>query len=107
MKVAIVVALATLLSGTAVAATTSVRVGEGGVAPKPADCAAVADEAALKAMNGTGVLGQTYVSGDPVHMGPNHLRVDINDGEYAVDVNVDRACNVLSVSTERKVFSPD
>ncbi len=107
MKMASVVALAALLSGAAVAATPSVRAGEAGVARKPADCVAIVDAAALKAMNGTGPLGQTYVSGDPVHMGPNHLRVDINDGEYAVDVNVDRACNVLSVSTTREAFSPD
>jgi hypothetical protein len=54
-------------------------------------------------MQRTGPLGQLYIHGDPVSLGPNHVRVEVGEfpgGEYEVDVNVGRNCNVLSVSTE-------
>ncbi|MGO9419180.1 hypothetical protein [Roseiarcus sp.] len=69
------------------------------------NCVASVDSAALKAMERTGPLGQIYVHGDPVSLGPNHLRVEVDEfpgGVYDVDVNIDRNCHVLSVSTEQE-----
>ena len=39
--------------------------------------------------------------GDPVVMGPNHLRIDVDafNAQYAVDVIIGKGCRVLSVST--------
>jgi hypothetical protein len=69
------------------------------------NCIASANAAALKAMERSGPLGQIYIHGDPVSLGPNHLRVDVGEfpgGEYEVDVNIDRSCRVLSVSTREE-----
>ena len=78
------------------------------VAKKPVDCVAIVDAAALQAMNGTGQVGQMSVYGDPVSMGPGHLRVDVHvfDVLYAVDVIIDQSCRVLSVSTDRETNPP-
>ena len=68
----------------------------------PVACVAKVNTAALKAMGQTGPLGQVQIWGDPVSMGPNHLRVDakvFSGGVYYVDVMVDPHCNVFSVST--------
>lgn len=70
--------------------------------PRPADCVAVVDAAALRAVGQTDPVGQIAVSGDPVRFGPNRLRVDVDEfpgGERAVDIKIDRDCNVLSVTT--------
>jgi len=72
---------------------------------RPIDCAASVNAAALKAMERTGPLGQVQIHGNPVSLGPNHLRVEVGGfpgGEYEVDVNIDRSCRVLSVSTEEE-----
>jgi hypothetical protein len=74
-------------------------------AEKPADCVASVDAAALKAMERTGPLGQIYIHGDPVSLGPNHLRVEVGEfpgGEYEVDVNIGPNCRVLSASTREE-----
>ena len=74
-------------------------------AKRPVDCVASVDAAALKAMERTGPLGQIYVHGDPVSLGPNHLRVEVGEfpgGEYEVDVNIDSNCRVLSASTREE-----
>ena len=69
---------------------------------KPVNCVAIVNAAALKAVTGTSAFGQMSVYGDPVVMGPNHLRVDVKafNAIYAADVIIDRNCNVLSVSTD-------
>jgi hypothetical protein len=77
-------------------------------AKRPIDCVSSIDAAALKAMERTGPLGQIYIHGDPVRLGPNHLRVEVGEfpgGEYEVDVNIDANCRVFSASTREE--SPD
>jgi hypothetical protein len=62
----------------------------------------------LQAMNRLGQVEQMSVYGDPVPLGPRHLRVDVHvfDVLYAVDINIDQKCRVLSVSTDRESNPP-
>ena len=72
-------------------------------AQKNINCTNVVDKAALRAMDRTNPLAQTFVYGEPVAFGPSLLRVEVEvfgtqDALYDVDVRIDRACNVLSTS---------
>jgi len=94
-------AISALVSETNLAVATS----KTAVADGPVNCVSSVDAAALKAMQQTGPLGQIYIHGDPISLGPNHLRVEVGEfpgGEYEVDVNIDGSCRVLSVSTREE-----
>jgi hypothetical protein len=75
---------------------------------KSASCVDIVNAAALQAMNRLGQVEQMSVYGDPVPLGPRHLRVDVHvfDVLYAVDINIDQKCRVLSVSTDRESNPP-
>ncbi len=96
-----------LLIATRCAATLSAVLGAmtpcgAGVGRRPADCVAVVNAAALKAMGQTGPLGQMQIWGDPVAFGPNLFRVEVDvfgGGEYDVDVTIAPRCIPLSVTT--------
>src|SRR5271165_6144754 len=81
MKKAIVIGLATFLAIPAFAEepkpVNASQKAVAGIARKPVDCVASVDAAALKAMERTGPLGQMNIYGDPVVLGPNHMRVDV------------------------------
>ena len=73
----------------------------GAVAPQ---CVARVNTAALLAMNRTNPLGQMQIFGSPAVFNPHLLRVTVTvfgarTEIYAVDVTIDDACRVLSVST--------
>ena len=58
---------------------------------------------------GQTALGQTQIWGDPVDIGPHHLRVDakvFGGGDYYVDVMIDPHCDVRSVSTTLELNGP-
>ncbi len=79
------------------------------VGRRPVDCSAKVNAAALKAMGQTGPHGQMQIWGDPVAFGPNLLRVEVDvfgGGEYDVDVTIDSACNVFSVTTRLESNGP-
>ncbi len=76
--------------------------------PPPPACVAKVNAAALRAMGQT-ALGQTQIWGDPVDIGPHHLRVDakvFGGGDYYVDVMIDPHCDVRSVSTTLELNGP-
>jgi hypothetical protein len=67
-------------------------------------CIARVNKAALEAMNRTSPLGQMQIYGAPAVFNPHLLRVTVNvfgarTEIYSVDVEIDDACRVLSVST--------
>ncbi len=67
----------------------------------PSNCVGIVNAAALRAVSGTSAFGQMSVWGDPVVMGADHLRIDVDafNAQYAVDVIIGKGCRVLSVST--------
>jgi hypothetical protein len=67
-------------------------------------CAAAANEAALKGVGRTNPLGQMQIYGNPFAIAPNVMRVEVDvfgpqNPVYTVDVAIDSACRVQSVST--------
>jgi len=71
------------------------------VAPQ---CVARVNKAALQAMDRTNPLGQMQIFGSPVVFNPHLLRVTVTvfgarAEIYSVDVTIDDACRVLSVTT--------
>ena len=68
-------------------------------------CVARVNKAALQAMSRTLPLGQMQIFGDPTVFDPHLLRVTVNvygpprTEIYSVDLTIDDACNVKSVST--------
>ena len=73
-----------------------------------ADCKAILDQAALRAVGRTGPLGQMQIYGDPVAFGPNLRRVEVHGfgSDYNVDLTIDGSCNVLSVTTDDRTIEP-
>ncbi len=71
-------------------------------------CADRVNKAALRAMGQTGPLSQMQLTSLPFAFSPDLTRVEVRVGGqiYAVDVMVDKACNVVGATTRLDTNGP-